>query len=91
MTAPLIAYERTVLVTEKDILDPKKEALFAAFPDVPLICIGVDDAQNRRAIRIKPFYKREETLAQIPVETIKTSDVATLQKRISAGEFAVTS
>jgi hypothetical protein len=91
MTAPLIAYERTVLVSEKDLLDPKKEALYAAFPDVPLICIGVDDSQNNRCIRVQPFYKRDQVLAQIPVEAIKSSDVESLQKRIAAGEFAVKS
>jgi hypothetical protein len=87
MTAPMIAYERTILVTEKDILDPKKEALFAAFPDVPLICIGCEDAGNRRYIRIEPFYKRGQVLAQIPVDVIVFADVETLQKRLAAGEF----
>lgn len=90
MTAPLIAYDRTVLVNEKDILDLKKEALFAAFPDVPLACLGVD-ASEGRAIRVVHFHKRGHALAQIGVDTLAATDTGTLQNRLAAGEFAVTS
>ena len=91
MTAPIIAYERTVFSTEKDALDLKKEAIIGAFPDSPLLCKGFEDVQKRRWIKVVPFYKQEMVLAQFPLETVVGLDVETLQKRLAAGEFSAKS
>lgn len=87
MTQPIIAYERTVLVTEKDALDKVKDGIVNAFPDMPLLCRGVD-AGSGRAIRVVPFYKQEQVLAEIPLSAIKGADAESFQKRLSAGDFA---
>ena len=88
MTAPVIAYERTILATEKDLLDAKKEALFAAFPDVPLFCRAVEDAAKRRSVVVMDYYKRDKAVAQFPLDVMTALDVATFQKKLTAGEFA---
>lgn len=90
MTAPIIAYERTVLVNEKDILDLKKEAIVNAFPDFPLLCQGID-AKGSRAIRVVPFANQSQVLAVIPLDMIVKTDAESLQKRLIVGEFAATS
>ena len=91
MTKPNIAFERSILATEKDVLDAKKEALYEVFPDLPLFCRAIEDSQNQRWFQVLPFYpveNRNEILAQIKVDELARIDLATFQKRLSAGEFA---
>ncbi len=88
MTAPVIAYERSILAKEKDMLDAKKEALFGAFPDVPLFCKAVEDDHKRRSVVVMDYYKREKSLARFPLDVMVALDVATFQKKLKAGEFA---